>query len=101
MRPVSQNRKHVDEEKSVNALTSLSSIVIGHPVPILAYRSSQKAIQNVLRLSSRSVQSFGGGRHCFTSNPTPSSLLRPIICANRTPFPVLTQARGKYNILNS
>lgn len=53
---------------------SFSSIVIGQPVPILAYRSSQNAIQKVLLLSSRSVQSRGGGRHILTSSPAPSSL---------------------------
>lgn len=52
---------------------SFSSIVIGHPVPILAYRSWQKAIQKVRLLSSLSVQSRGAGKHCFTSSPAPSS----------------------------
>lgn len=70
---------------------SLSSMLIGQPVPILEYLSSQNAIQNVLRLSSRSVQSLGGGRLCFTSRPAPSSRWRPIleICPDQPapPFP--------------
>lgn len=58
---------------------SFSSTVMGHPVPMLAYRSWQKAIQNVRLLSSFSVQSRGGGKHCFTSSPSPSSRWRPIL----------------------
>lgn len=38
--------------RGAEKLTSFSSTVIGHPVPILAYRSWQKAIQNVLLRSS-------------------------------------------------
>lgn len=53
-------------------IMSRSSIVMGQPVPMLAYRSWQKAIQKVRRRSSRSVQSFGGARHCLTSSPVPS-----------------------------
>lgn len=60
-------------------MISFSSTVIGQPVPMLEYLSSQKAIQKVLRLSSRSVQSRGGGRLCLTSNPAPSSRWRPIL----------------------
>lgn len=60
-------------------IMSFSSIVMGQPVPMLAYRSSQNAIQKVRLLSSRSVQSRGGGRDCLTSRPAPSSRWRPIL----------------------
>ena len=52
---------------------SFSSIIRGQPVPMLAKRSRQKAIQNVLLRSSLSVQSRAGGRHCLTSRPAPST----------------------------
>ncbi len=81
--------------------TSFSSISTGQPVPMLAYRSSQNAIQNVRRRSSLSVQSLGGGKHCLTSSPTPSSRCRPIICASLIARPVLIHALGKNISLNS
>ena len=45
---------NASSEEGRLVITSRSSIVIGQPVPILAYLSLQKAIQKVLRLSSRS-----------------------------------------------
>ena len=83
------------------SLTSFSSIDIGQPVPTEAYRSWQNEAQKVLLLSSRSVQSRGGGRHCFTSRPTPSCLCKPNMTERREALPQLSHARGKYIILNS
>lgn len=59
-------------DEGMLVITSFSSIVMGHPVPMLAYLSSVKAIQNVRLRSSLSVQSRGDGIHIFTSKPAPS-----------------------------
>lgn len=64
-------------------MMSFSSTAIGQPVPILAYRSWQNAIQNVRRLSSRSVQSRGGGKHCFIASAFPSRRWVPALLCVR------------------